>query len=113
MVKTSLTEGFDEFWTVYPRRVQKRRAEAAWLAARRRGIDPELLIKSAHRFAESKANEDLRFVPHPATWLNSGAYDDEPEPPPLATTDRRVLEAQRLKDKFTDRGSALELWKGA
>jgi hypothetical protein len=113
MVKSSLTEGFAEFWTVYPRRVQKRRAEAAWLAARRRGIDPELIIKSAHRFAESKAGEDLQFVPHPASWLNAGAYDDEPEPPPLGTTDRRVLEAQRLKNKFTDPGTALELWKGA
>lgn len=72
---------FDEFWSAYPRRVQKRRAEQAWNAALGRGADPSALVDAAARFATAVADRDLRYVPHPASWLNSGAYDDEPEPP--------------------------------
>lgn len=35
---------------------------------------------AARRFATQTRNTEARFVPYPATWLNAGAYDNDPEP---------------------------------
>jgi hypothetical protein len=71
---------FNDFWAVYPRKVKKLHAQRAWRAAcNRPGVDPARLIDAAHTYAQAVAGQDTRYVLHPATWLNSGAYDDKPE----------------------------------
>ena len=68
---------FDEFWAAYPRRTGKEAARKAWCAARKRDASPDHIIAAARRYAEHPP-DDPQFIPHPATWLNQGRYDDEP-----------------------------------
>ncbi|MBQ1096298.1 hypothetical protein KBY55_09400 [Streptomyces sp. b94] len=76
--------GFDEFWAAYPRKVAKGTARGAWAKALKRGISAEHITAAATRAAAQwrAAHTELRFIPHPATWLNGERYDDEPEPTP-------------------------------
>jgi hypothetical protein len=71
---------FPGFWSVYPRKVDKRIAERAYRTALKRGATPEQIIAAARAYAESQRNTELRFVKHPSSWLNAGAYENEPEP---------------------------------
>jgi hypothetical protein len=76
---TSKLVGFDEFWKAYPKKIGKQEAKKAW--GRHNGNRPELeLIVS--KIAELKkssqwAKDNGQFIPHPATWLNRGGWDDE------------------------------------
>ncbi|WP_031039802.1 hypothetical protein [Streptomyces sp. NRRL F-5650] len=76
--------GFDEFWAAYPRKVAKGTARTAWTKALKRGVTAEHITAAASRAAAQwrAAHTELRFIPHPATWLNGERYDDEPEQPP-------------------------------
>lgn len=75
--------GFDEFWTAYPRKVGKDAALKAYAAAIRRagGHDPpgEIL---AGLIRAKPGWTDPQFIPHPATWLNQGRWQDEAPPIP-------------------------------
>lgn len=64
---------FDEFWAHYPRKVSKKDAQAAWRAALRAGISPDLIVNSLNAYPFSA---DLAFVPHPATWLRKRRWED-------------------------------------
>lgn len=70
---------FDEFWAAYPRRKAKLDAIRAWTAALKRGATPEQLIAAATEYATFRAGRDPQFTKLPATWLNKGSYDDEPD----------------------------------
>ncbi|GAA0704621.1 hypothetical protein GCM10010193_69520 [Kitasatospora atroaurantiaca] len=73
---------FDRFWAAYPRRKAKLDATKAWKAALKRGATAEQLIEAATQYAAYRAGCDPQFTKLPATWLNKGAYDDEPDPAP-------------------------------
>lgn len=72
-------ELFAEFYDAYPRRKDRLKAEKAWRAAVKRGADPAHLVEAARRYADATRHAEARYVKYPATWLNAGAYDDEPE----------------------------------
>jgi hypothetical protein len=72
-------EGFGEFWSAYPRKVgkdaaakafAKRKPDAALLAAMLAAIE-------AQRSAEQWRRDGGQYIPHPATWLNQGRWQDE------------------------------------
>lgn len=89
---------FDDFWAVYPRKVDKIRAQKAWESAIKKSAPPDL-VSAASRYAESRADEDPKFTVHPATWLNGERWDDEPPPrkedPNMAVL-RRSLERNNV-----------------
>jgi len=72
---------FDRFWLAYPKRKSKLDARKAWQDTRAsRPPIGELLA----RLQALKASPDWRkdrgkYIPHPATWLRRGGWDDEPE----------------------------------
>ena len=71
---------FSEFWTPYPRKVGKGRAEAAW--SRMTTLQRTQAIDRVPLFACIWANapEDRRtFIPHPATWLSQKRWEDDPD----------------------------------
>jgi len=80
---------FEEFWTNYPRKVAKGAARKAW--DKIASTEYESVIAGAERFAKDP-NRDETFTPHPATWLNSERWTDEPLPP------RKPLNAPRSLD---------------
>lgn len=80
---------FDEFWTIYPRRVQKQDAKKAWTQQVRKKVAPEMMITGAKGYAayHRSRNTDQDFIKHPGSWLRAGGYEDyQPEPEPELDT---------------------------
>jgi hypothetical protein len=73
---------FDRFWAAYPRRQGKGQARRAWAKALKAGTDPEVIIEAASHFTALRGNEDPKFTPYPATWLNGERWTDTPDPTP-------------------------------
>lgn len=72
---------FEEFWKLYPRREGKGVAFKRWqkltLTQKRRAW---LALKRQLDFLTAKANNPgENLCPHPATWINQGRFDDEPQ----------------------------------
>ncbi len=79
-------ERFDRFWSAYPRKTGK---DAARKAFARRKVNDELLQQMLDAIEAQKQSEQWtrnggQFIPHPATWLNQGRWQDETEPLPFA-----------------------------
>lgn len=73
--------GFDEFWKAYPRKIAKVRAQKTWDKVVK---DPQLvgtILKAIEKQKKSRQwqLEGGRFIPHPATWLSDGRWEDELE----------------------------------
>lgn len=78
----SMTVGqqFDAFWDVYPRKVGKDDARKVW-DRKRKQVGAQMILDGARRLAaDPNLPEDKTFIPHPATWLARGGWDDEPLP---------------------------------
>ena len=80
--------GFDRLWAIYPRKIGK---DAAAKAFAKRKPDEALLARMLSAVEEQSRSEQWRkdggqFIPHLATWLNQGRWDDEaPGPQNWAT----------------------------
>lgn len=77
---------FDRFWSVYPKKVAK---DAARRAFAKRKPSEALLAKmlaaiEAQKRTDSWTQEHGRYIPHPATWLNQGRWEDAVGPVNLA-----------------------------
>lgn len=73
--------GFDDFWNAYPRKAAKPRAEKAWkrLHLDINGIDA--LMAGLDRCKQlGEWQRDIKYVPHPATWLNDRRWEDIIDP---------------------------------
>lgn len=71
---------FDEFWTVWPRKVSKSDARKAWDKAVTKGrTDPAAILAAATSYAArcELMRQDPKYIPHPATWLNRRSWDDD------------------------------------
>lgn len=69
---------FDEFWKIYPRRVEKLAARKAFVKQFAQfGQD---VIEGARRLANDPNLPPKQFIPYPASWLNAGGWDSEPYP---------------------------------
>jgi hypothetical protein len=71
---------FADFWAAYPRKTSRLAATKAYAAAIKRGVDPLVMLAAAEAYA-AIPGRDPEFTKHPATWLNAGCYDDQPEEP--------------------------------
>ena len=66
---------FDTFWKVYPRRVGKQDALKAWHQAH---VDDELLVLIIKALEwQVQTWDDIKFVPHPASWIRGRRWEDE------------------------------------
>lgn len=69
----------DQFWPLYPRKVGKLAAQAAFARARRNGATLEQLMAGAAEFAKAVAGRPAQYIAHATTWLNGGRWMDEAE----------------------------------
>lgn len=74
-------EAFGAFWVTYPKKRAREEAKKAWIAAIKRGASPDHIVDAAQAYARERAQQDPKYTKYPATWLNKGCYDDEPEQP--------------------------------
>lgn len=65
------TAEFEEFWSHYPRRVEKRAAFKAWKTRLKEGYKPQQLIIAAKNYASycRLQGTEQRFIKHPSTFL--------------------------------------------
>ena len=68
---------FNEFWSLYPRKIAKATARKAWakLSAEQQLMAAKA-IDSHCQYWRAKETE-LEFIPYPATWLNAERWEDE------------------------------------
>lgn len=69
------------FWIAYPKKKNKAEALTAWKKAVESGVDPDRITAAAAAYRTEREGEDAKFTKFPATWLNKGCYDDEPDEP--------------------------------
>jgi hypothetical protein len=71
---------FAEFYMAYPRKVGKEAARKKFLLLIKK-TDAQVIVDGARRFGtDPNLPDDKNFIPHPATWLNQGRWEDEPLP---------------------------------
>ena len=70
-------QGFDLFWSVYPRKVGKKTAQKAWMRAVRTDAMLDRVMR-ALAWQTSYLWDDQRYIPHPTSWLNQERWMDEP-----------------------------------
>lgn len=72
---------FEAFWQAYPRKIGKDAAYKVWKRKRHELPPPEelaaILARQCH--CEQWQRDGGQYVPHPATWLNQGRWQDEIE----------------------------------
>lgn len=76
------TPQFEQFWKAYPRKIGKASARRVWMkVGQGNGFLARTLVALAAQVqSEQWRREGGRFIPHPATWLNQGRWDDEVAP---------------------------------
>jgi hypothetical protein len=69
--KAEYSPEFEQFWAVYPRKLEKREAFRCWLARLKGGAKPDGMIAAAKNYAIycERHNVEMRFVKHASTFL--------------------------------------------
>ncbi len=78
-------ESFSSFWRAYPRKDDKGHARKAWKAALKKA--PETAIIAGLR--RYQFNDDRKYQPLAATWLNGERWGDQPPELPIHPTTGR------------------------
>ena len=69
---------FDDFWAVYPRKADKKKAHERWGEAILTET-PENIIDAARKFREEKTGVERQYIKLPSTWLNQQCWQDYQE----------------------------------
>lgn len=79
---------FNEFWAEYPNKKAKKDAQKAWKKIKPTEVLFGKIMTAVRASKESVewTKENGRYIPHPATWLNGGRWDDELTEPSFTTT---------------------------
>jgi hypothetical protein len=83
-------ELFDEFWTAYPRKLDKAKAFRAFKSALKRASFEDIL--AGVLLYRSDPKRDPEFTKYPATWLNSDSWENTHEPSKDSEAARRATE---------------------
>lgn len=86
---------FDDFWSVWPKKVAKPDAQRAWAKAVKT-VPGEQIVAAAIAYRDNPGIPDKQFIPYPATWLNRAGWDDELPSP----AGRPVGPVDRLRDTY-------------
>lgn len=92
----SADKRFEEFYSVYPRKEKKKRAEISFKRALSRAPF-DLILRGAKRYAESRTGKDPKFTALATTWLNGDDWSDWAEKPEESAWDR---ERRRMEELF-------------
>jgi hypothetical protein len=102
--------GFDDFWRVYPRKVDRGEAIRAFSRAIENAPFEDIVL-GAMRYATERTGQDSRFTKHPVTWLSKACWTDPTNPQreslhePRQTSRRfsgSVLERMHSDTDFTE-----------
>lgn len=103
-IYTSKSAEFFLFWKEYPNKKNKQTAMARWDRMRVTAGLYEKIMEGLARAKNSRewAEKDGRYIPHPASWLNAGGWENEYRPiapekptPPPTTPGNDALASRR------------------
>lgn len=83
LTHTQLERAFSAFWSCYPRKVGKPVAERAFARAVKRAGGTTPVLEGARRLRDDPnlpTGDEVRFIPHPSTWLNRDGWEEGPLP---------------------------------
>ena len=103
--QAELEEDFLEFWSIYPRKVEKIAARKAFAKAAKTAPVAEIL-EGTRRLASDPWLPIKQYIPYPASWLNAGGWGDEPYPERVLTKDEIREKERRLKTEREARDKA-------
>jgi len=95
--KKEIEKDFETFWKAYPKRVARKKALEVF-----EKLDQSLLPEILSALEKQKCSaswKDIKFIPHPTTWLNQARWEDEPEPIDLRA-ERERLGDVRFFEKY-------------
>jgi len=74
-----LSARFDRFWKTYPRKVAKQRALKIWVKIKPDEDLTDQIIASVeqHKLTLQWQRDGGQYIPHPATFLSAGCWEDE------------------------------------
>ena len=112
-VSKYVSESFNIFYKEYPRKIGKHNALKVFTKI---NPDKELLDKIMLALKEQKKNwRDIKFTPHPATWLNGKRWEDEIPATEFKVgmnqPDKEWDEAEYTKNEIKQAKAQLELYK--
>ena len=73
----NINEAFDKFWSIYPRKTNKKKAKDLFL---KKCTDENILNKMINAIIYQKKSEqwqNIKYIPHATTWLNGERWEDE------------------------------------
>lgn len=91
---------FGRFWDLYPRRIGKQAALRAFHRASKQ-TPVATILAGVERLSTDPNLPPKQYIPHPATWINDGRWDDEPyssRSNKSAKDDNRARAAQILRE---------------
>lgn len=89
---------FDRFWSAYPRKISKGKAERAFNSLKPGDSLVTCMLVAIERARESDQwrKDGGRFIPYPSTWLHARGWEDELEAPKSAASTERDWERRAI-----------------
>ena len=78
--KNKYSDDFEEFWTLYPKKVSKKKSYTSYKTALKTANHQKILESLNDHLANWKATE-VQFIPHASTWLNQERFNDVMQKP--------------------------------
>lgn len=69
-------EGFSKWFDAYPKKTGRHAAEREYAAAIEH-VEPDVLLRTAIRYAGEREGQEEKFTKAPANWLRDGCWADE------------------------------------
>lgn len=66
---------FAQFWSIYPRKLDKKRASTKFKSVRKQ-YSLEAILEGTKKYAEQVKNTEKQFIKHPTTFLNNESFID-------------------------------------
>jgi hypothetical protein len=70
-------QGFEQFYNLYPRKVQRQRATTAYKKLTKKEEALALKALPGHIKIWTEKGTEKDYIPHPASWLNAKSWEDD------------------------------------
>lgn len=76
--KNKYSPDFEEFWEIYPRKIDKQKAYNSWKKIDFRGVTLGAILESVKEWSACDQWQDENYIPHPTVWLNNRRWEAAP-----------------------------------
>jgi hypothetical protein len=73
--KNIYTSEFEQFWSIYPKPIDKKKAFTKFKTAIK-NHSLETILSGTKKYAQQVQNTDKQFIKHPTTFLNNDSFID-------------------------------------